>query len=354
MKNINLSGDNMLTEKQVMETLTEFEETEIRFKELHKNFSEEDILEDFERDFCGFNDFSKKIEEEIFWYSPIAEFKYPRIIKLNERVIRKNGRYHLPFLHLHEFHEIVFVLKGKCMQTVNGTRLISREGDLCYIAPGNVHSIYNNDDDGIVLNLCVSEENMKTVLSLFENTNNRVTKNISSLLSSAKCSYISFSDRYDFMKNEIIKTLMLTDMSLTGTNQLIVALLTEIFSFAEIENIPVAVGESTQIPEKDVYDLVNTIRENHKDLTLKSLSEKFHYTPQYMSKLIRKETGKTFKELVNGFKVAEACELLKTTELRVIDIAYEVGFNSVEHFIRTFKQFTKINPIEYRKIKKHQ
>ena len=84
MKNINLSGDNMLTEKQVMETLTEFEETEIRFKELHKNFSEEDILEDFERDFCGFNDFSKKIEEEIFWYSPIAEFKYPRIIKLNE------------------------------------------------------------------------------------------------------------------------------------------------------------------------------------------------------------------------------------------------------------------------------
>lgn len=342
----------MYSEKQVIEMLKKFEKTETKFKQLHISSNGKNLLEDFEKDFLEFNNFMHINETN--WYSSVADYTYPRIIFGDRSYIIKNGRYHLPFLHLHKFHEFVFVLEGKCMQTVNQERILLKEGDFCYIAPGSVHSIYNNGDDDIVLNMCISAENMGNICALFKNANNCVVKNIVPTGDNLKCSYMLLSDKEKFIKSAIIKTLMLLYEKPDYAPQVLAALLTDIFSFAEIEKVSLKVGEQIKIPEKIVYEIVRYIKENYKELTLEQLSKEFHYTPQYMSKLIHKQTGKTFKELVNGFRVAEACVLLTTTELRVIDVAYEVGFNSAEHFIRVFKKVCKINPNEYKKIKKHQ
>ena len=53
---------------------------------------------------------------------------------------------------------------------------------------------------------------------------------------------------------------------------------------------------------------------------------------------------------------AAARELLEKTTMRMYEVCDAVGYNSVEHFLRTFKRATGQTPLQYRKenVKKHQ
>ena len=96
------------------------------------------------------------------------------------------------------------------------------------------------------------------------------------------------------------------------------------------------------------------IKGNYRNITLDDLSNQFNFNSQYMCRLIKKNTGKTFKQLLTDFRMREACTMLQNTSLRIIDIANEVGYSSEEHFIRVFTTYNKLTPNEYRKVKKNQ
>ncbi len=84
-------------------------------------------------------------------------------------------------------------------------------------------------------------------------------------------------------------------------------------------------------------------------ITLKQLSEKFGYTAAHLSKVIRAYTGCTFSELLRNMKMEEAAKLLIETGESIESISIQTGFNSPDHFTRTFKKHFRMAPSEYRK-----
>ncbi len=58
---------------------------------------------------------------------------------------------------------------------------------------------------------------------------------------------------------------------------------------------------------------------------------------------------KSFDDYVDWLRISRACELLITTDKAIVDIAFEVGFNSVKTFQRTFVKFRQTNPGKFRK-----
>jgi len=91
-------------------------------------------------------------------------------------------------------------------------------------------------------------------------------------------------------------------------------------------------------------------------LTLNSLAEKLSIAPRYLSQIVNEQLNKNFRDLVNGYRIEEARELLanpgknkKGMELSVMSIAFEVGFNSKEVFNRAFKKYTGMTPTEYKR-----
>ena len=84
-------------------------------------------------------------------------------------------------------------------------------------------------------------------------------------------------------------------------------------------------------------------------ITLKQLSEKFGYTAAHLSKVIRAYTGCTFSELLRNMKMEEAAKLLIETDESIESISIQTGFNSPDHFARTFKKHFRMAPSEYRK-----
>lgn len=71
-------------------------------------------------------------------------------------------------------------------------------------------------------------------------------------------------------------------------------------------------------------------------------------SPHYLAHLVKKETGKTFVELVTERRMERACELLSHTGMKIAEVAAAVGFEDDAYFARRFKQRYGIAPGSYR------
>lgn len=84
------------------------------------------------------------------------------------------------------------------------------------------------------------------------------------------------------------------------------------------------------------------------DLSLTSAAAAAFLSPNYLAHLIKKETGRTFTELVTDRRIALAQSLLVHSTKRVGEIAQRVGFRDEAYFSRRFRRATGMSPSDYR------
>ena len=84
------------------------------------------------------------------------------------------------------------------------------------------------------------------------------------------------------------------------------------------------------------------------ELSLGQVAQAVHTSVFYFCKMFKKATGINFTEFVSRTRVEKSKNLLLNPNLRVSEIAYEVGFQSLTHFNRIFKRIVGQSPTEYR------
>jgi len=84
------------------------------------------------------------------------------------------------------------------------------------------------------------------------------------------------------------------------------------------------------------------------DLSLGQVAKVTHTSVFYFCKLFKKATGINFTEFVSRIRIEKAKNLLLNPNLRVSEIAFEVGFQSLTHFNRVFKNLLGQSPSDYR------
>lgn len=109
-----------------------------------------------------------------------------------------------------------------------------------------------------------------------------------------------------------------------------------------------AIQADESIQDERMVEMNNYIQTNYKTVTLEDLAEHFHLSEPYVSKYIKEKSGKTFGEIVQNIRMKKARTLLKNGNMGVENIALSVGYQSVEHFNRTFKKKYNMTPVEYR------
>jgi len=85
------------------------------------------------------------------------------------------------------------------------------------------------------------------------------------------------------------------------------------------------------------------------DLSLGQVARSVNTSSFYFCKLFKKATGLNFTEYVSRVRVEKAKNLLLNPNLRISEIAYEIGFQSITHFNRVFRKLVGHSPSEYRK-----
>jgi len=83
-------------------------------------------------------------------------------------------------------------------------------------------------------------------------------------------------------------------------------------------------------------------------VTLSEVAEKTYVSQWHLSKLMNRNMGQNFSEILNSIRIKEAQKLLKNPSLRIGDIAEMVGFVDMTHFSRVFKKNIGVSANEYR------
>jgi len=88
-------------------------------------------------------------------------------------------------------------------------------------------------------------------------------------------------------------------------------------------------------------------------LTNKAIAEHFNYHPDYLSNLIRKETGKPLHQYLISYRLQIAKNYLLTTKHDISEIAWRCGFCTDAYFIKLFRESTGMTPRAYRRMHIH-
>ncbi|MGE8556618.1 MAG: helix-turn-helix domain-containing protein [Chryseobacterium jejuense] len=82
--------------------------------------------------------------------------------------------------------------------------------------------------------------------------------------------------------------------------------------------------------------------------TVHFVAEKLNLSANYLSDMLRVQTGQTTQQHIQNRLIEKAKELLSTTEMSVSEIAYQLGFEHPQSFHRLFKNRTSVSPLEFR------
>lgn len=103
-----------------------------------------------------------------------------------------------------------------------------------------------------------------------------------------------------------------------------------------------------------VRQILAEVQSNYKeDMNLKTLAYKYHMNTSYLGQIFQKEVGCSFSQYLSNTKNSIAKDLILNTNMRINDIAKEVGYLDTSYFYRKFKQCYGVSPASLREMKKY-
>jgi len=82
--------------------------------------------------------------------------------------------------------------------------------------------------------------------------------------------------------------------------------------------------------------------------TVQYLAEHLHYSPSYLSDMLRSLTGQSAQQHIHNKLIGKAKELLSATSLSVSEVAYQLGFEHPQSFSKLFRAKANLSPLEFR------
>ena len=90
--------------------------------------------------------------------------------------------------------------------------------------------------------------------------------------------------------------------------------------------------------------------EYRNDINYVSLGEEFGYSANYLGQIFKKQTSLTINEYIRNVRIMNAKRLLKSSDLKIFEIASDVGFSDQQYFCSVFKKNVGVTPSEYREL----
>ncbi|NMA83946.1 MAG: AraC family transcriptional regulator [Epulopiscium sp.] len=259
---------------------------------------------------------------------------------------RKALSHNMPYNHFHSSYELFYLISGERCFFIKDRTIRIKEGDLVIIQPNILHKTTNSDlpkHERIIINF-QDDFLMPLHVSDFDRFHP---------LFKSEYSIIRFSLHnriyVEEIFNRIIQELQEKNTGYEVYSQtLILQLLIFCCRYLEQNNV-----EPLEYPSpihERISEIVRYINNHYTErLTLEGVADQFYISPYYLSRAFKEATGFTFIEYVNSVRIKEAKKLLEQSNLKVKKIAGEVGFGSITHFGRVFKEVTGHTPLYYRK-----
>ena len=285
----------------------------------------------------------------------VLYFRLPAL-KEAEILIRKDSRFTDVPYYIHSNLNMNYIYSGKCDYVINSRSVTLHQGDVVIFDKDVVRRKQYAGEEDIVINISMSNEFfnnsflrrigeqsiisnfMLHVLSDHSDTHNHYLvfrTNHETLISTLFCQL--FTEYYGsrIYGKEMIQGYL---------HLIFVELLRLYQEDKDNQLVQISSGQMSC-----TLEILHYIEEHYKDCTLAQLSAAFGYHPKYISALLKKQTGKTFKETQLDQRLKAAAALLIDTDDSIQSICHKVGASNQNFFYKSFEAAYRMSPGDYRK-----
>ena len=263
--------------------------------------------------------------------------------------IRPHTRFaHFPE-HSHNYVEMVYMCCGSTTQIANGKQILLHEGELLLFGQGARQEILPAGENDIAVNFLILPQFFDKVLEMLDEDKTPLRKFIMDSLGNStgntNCLYFQVADVLPIQN--LIENLIWTLLRGTSPNRRSICQTTMGLLFMQLMNYTDRlVSGSTE--EAAIVKVLRYIEENYRTGSLTEIADTLHYDLYWLSREIKRRTGKTYKELLQEKRLTQAAYFLKHTSLRVEEVGEAVGYRNLSYFHRIFQERYGVTPKKYR------
>ncbi len=243
--------------------------------------------------------------------------------------------------HYHENIELLFVISGKMVMTIEGNAYPMNTGDMIAVNANRKHS-YNGSRDLVLGRFLISYAKVSELLG-----QNQVVF----LCYSGE----EFNEEHRDLRRIIEKifnqVICSNDKSKLYLNSLYYRMVHILVKSFSVKNSDLRFNAKSQKKDERIEEIFSYIRMNYyHNITLDDIAQHLHLSPTYISKYIKQRCEINFIELLNTVRLNRSMADLMYSQDSVTKIAMENGFASVTSYNKIFKNTHHMTPFEFRRL----
>ena len=295
---------------------------------------------------------------KVLQIEPIRTYQMAeRAAYLDFDIRNQSGRPALTMPHRHEFYQVTFNISGDSKLQIGGASRDLRPGALSFILPFRVHvTPHPKGAEYVVINF--TQRFLRPELTVDPLDLEEVPISQAPELAPFRFQeYVDFDlDGSDLVKaGEIVSAMLDENLSRRfGSMEYLRGLLLQLLALVcrryEPELLRLSSAQAHRTSRRDALQRVTKyIRQNlTSDIALTDAAAAAFLSPNYLTHLLKKETGRTFTSLVTERRLERARELLTNSSMRISEVARQSGFADEAYFTRRFKQWDGVTPRAFR------
>ena len=265
--------------------------------------------------------------------------------------IRPHTRFAYFPKHRRNYVEMVYMCAGTTTHIINGSNeLVLKEGDLLFLNQNVYHEILPAGEEDLAVNFIILPEFFDRPISMVERENILRDFLISTLAGdTAMNDYLYIRTKgivpVENLLENMIWTILGRHPMMDTINQTSMGLLLMNLSrFAD----QIGRGDPQHEEQNLMFSVLDYIEHHYQNGTLAEISELSHLPTYQVSRILKKRTGKNFKEFLQLRRLQQAAYLLQNTTLSIDKIIVHIGYENSSYFYRVFREKYGCSPSEYR------
>ena len=240
--------------------------------------------------------------------------------------------------HWHDEYEFLIAISGNCECIIDTVKYSLQSGEGVLVFPGELHTVLKGGEQ---------------IYAIVFHPSVVCGEELKNLLSPAVSFRRKYSDRSEFDRDIITALCEIKNISSSsnvGYELLMKAYITYVIGKL-YENGEYNIDEKSVLKSNVFADILKYIEDRFRDptLTLDEVTKGVNFSRSYISRLFRENTGASFCKYLTERRLSYAKELLETTDMSVIEVAFACGFQHVSYFIQVFKDKYGSTPYKFKK-----
>ncbi len=244
--------------------------------------------------------------------------------------------------HHHVEYEIFYIDKGEVRFGVEDYVTVARAGDVVFMHPGTNHYVKKIDNKeyhyyAMVFDASVFGKEGEPIRATLESIRVSGFINLPETILEKLRRATEYEKDHKFGHELFVKTVLF-----------------DIIAHVLITNQYVEISENLRTEQSHNVNAIDVtlsyVREHYREnISLDDILTITSYSKSHFIRLFKKNMGMNLTEYINKYRIEKSCLDLIYTSKNITEIATENGFNTVQYFSKTFKNYMKCTPKQYQR-----